>query len=234
VLSFLKSCARPEFTDYGSYENILECVKGYEHGVAAFQALAVQGLRFLAELTQDKQYTRAANLLSRRVLEPFACLQADGSKRVVQTVLDFVYVARSMGADLPQEMRRGMLEFFSRELQSADWLYALSPRDEGALTPELPSFQRFRGDHQATGSYDGWAGRAASVLLRYGEREKALEWLRAIQKLTREGPFGQAHNVFPGGARKSSFYNGNVYFESAGCAFATTLLEDFEAVPAHA
>jgi hypothetical protein len=88
------------------------------------------------------------------------------------------------------------------------------------------------------------------VLLRFGEREKALQWLSAIQELTREGPFGQAHFIhsptdaeawppregeapaeplldgFPSRTRKASFYNGNCYFESAGCGFATTILED--------
>ncbi len=235
-LEFLRGCARPELTDYGGFQRILECVKGYEHGVASFQALAVQGLRFLAELTGEQQYARSASVLAKQVIElwaggPFACLQPDGSRRVVRTVLDFVYVARCMGDDVPEPMRRGMLEFFERELRTKDWLYALSPSDEGALTRELPSFQSFRGDHQATGSYDGWAARAASVLLRWGERERALEWLRAIQALTREGPFGQAHNLFDGGARKSSFFNGNCYLNSAGAAFATTLLEDLEVCP---
>jgi hypothetical protein len=64
--------------------------------------------------------------------------------------------------------------------------------------------------------------------LRWGDRERAVAWLRAIQGLTREGPFGQAHTVFPGGAKKSSFFNGNCYFESAGSGFATTLLEDLD------
>jgi hypothetical protein len=230
-LEYLRGLARPDFTDYGNYENILECVKTYEHGVASFQALAVQGLRFLGELTGEREYSRLAKALAKQVLDlyaggPFACVQLDGSKRVVRTVLDFVYVARCMGEDVPEDMRRGMLAYFESELMTDDWLYALSPRDEGALTRELPTFQTFRADHQATGSYDGWAARAASVLLRWGDRERAMAWLRAIQGLTREGPFGQAHTVFPGGAKKSSFFNGNCYFESAGSAFATTLLED--------
>jgi hypothetical protein len=119
-----------------------------------------------------------------------------------------------------------MVAYFESELQTHDWLRALSPNDPDALTTRLPTFQTYRADHQATGSYDGWPARAASVLLRFGEREKAIAWLRRIRELTREGPFGQAHHVWPDGARKASFYNGNVYFEASGCGFATTLLED--------
>ncbi len=230
-VDYLKSCLRPELTDYGDCQNILECVSTYEHTVAAFNALAVAGLRFMAELTGDKHYARQADSLAREVLGlyeggPWACLQPDGSRRVVKTVLDFVYVGRSMTADLPDDVRRGMVEFFERELQTPDWLYALAPSDPDALTRKLPSFQTYRADHQATGSYDGWPARAAGVLLRFGEREKAIGWMKRIQELTREGPFGQAHFIHPEGARKASFFNGNCYFESAGCGFATTILED--------
>lgn len=91
----------------------------------------------------------------------------------------------------------------------------------------MPTFQTFRADQQASGSYDGWPDRAASVLLRFGQRGKAVAWLRGIQPLTREGPFGQAHYIHPDGVRKASFFNGNVYFESAGCGFATVALEDY-------
>jgi hypothetical protein len=137
-----------------------------------------------------------------------------------------------------------MVAFFENELQTSDWLYALAPKDPDALTPNLPTFQTFRADHQATGSYDGWPGRAASVLLRIGQRDRAVAWLQRIQELTREGPFGQAHFIhaadspeganptFPSRTRKASFYNGNCYFESAGCAFATAILEDLVSVKA--
>jgi hypothetical protein len=231
-LDYLRTCARPELTDYGDFQHILECVSTYEHTIAAFNALNVAGLRFLADLTGETEYARQADDLARRVLDlyaggPFACLQPDGSRRTVRTILDFIYVGRCMTRDLPADVRRGMVEFFQRELQTDDWLYALSPRDSNALTKELPSFQTFRADHQATGSYDGWPARAASVLLRFGYRREALAWLESLQSLTREGPFGRAHFIHAGGqTRKASFFNGNMYFAAAGCGYATTLLED--------
>ena len=203
----------------------------YEHTIAAFNALNVAGLRFLAELTGEPGYATQAHALARKVLElyaggPFACLQPDGSRRTVRTILDFIYVGRCMTQDLPPNVARGMVEFFRRELQTADWLYALSPRDPNALTKELPSFQTYRADHQATGSYDGWPVKAASVLARLGHREEALAGLRRLGGLTRGGPVGQAHFIHPDSTRKASFFNGNMYFAAAGCGYAAALLED--------
>lgn len=231
-LEYLRTCARPELTDYGHYQHILECVSSYEHVIASFNALNAQGLRFLAELTGEQEYARQGDALARHVLDlfeggAFACLQPDGSRRVVRSILDFIYVGRALHRDLSAEQKDAMVEFFERELQTEDWLYALSPNDENALTPELPSFQTFRADHQATGSYDGWPARAASVLARFGRRAEAMDWLEQIEQLTFEGPFGQAHYIHPDGTRKASFFNGNMYFAAAGCGFASALLDDF-------
>jgi hypothetical protein len=230
-LDALRSCARPDLTDYGHYQHLLECVSTYEHTIAAFNALNVAGLRFLAELTGEQKYTQDASRLAAKVLElyaggPFACLQPDGTRRVVMTILDFIYVGRYMTADIPPDMRRGMVEFFRRELQTEDWLRALSPRDPNALTRDLPAFQTFRADHQATGAYDAWPARAASVMCRFGFREEALAWLKRLEHVTHEGPFGQAHYVHPEGARKASFFNGNMYLETAGCAYVPMILDD--------
>jgi hypothetical protein len=230
-LDYLKGCLRPELTDYGACQHILECVSTYEHTLAAFNALAVSGLRFMAELTGDGQYARQADALARKVLGlyaggPWACIMPDGERRVVKTVLDFVYVGRCMTRDLPEDVKRGMVAFFESELQTSDWLRALSPKDPDALTRKLPTFQTYRADHQATGSYDGWPGRAASVLLRFGLREKAERWLKNIQELTYEGPFCQAHFIHDYGTRRASFYNGNCSIEACGSGFASAMLDD--------
>ncbi|MFO1053885.1 MAG: hypothetical protein U1F36_16835 [Planctomycetota bacterium] len=231
-IAYLRTCARVGFRDYGSCQNILECVSTYEHGIASFNALNVAGLRLLHELTGESGFASAADGLARAVLDlytdgPFACVQPDGSRRVVRTILDFVYVGRCMTNDLPPPVRDGMVAFFDTELRTTDWCFALSPRDPDALTRALPSFQTFRADHQATGAYDGWPALAASVLLRFGRAKAARDWLLRIQELTREGPFGQAHLIHPNGrARKASFHNGNCWFAAAGCAFATLFLDE--------
>lgn len=230
-LDYLKSHAKPGLTDYGDFQNVLECVSTYEHVIASFNAMNVQGMRFLAELTGDQTYAIQADELARQVLSlyeggPFACLQPDGERRIARTILDFNYVGLCMTADLPREVKDGMVRFFEEELQTEDWLRALSPKDPDAYTKRLPSFQTFRADHQATGAFDAWPAYAAAVLVRFGYREKAERWLRKIEQLTFEGPFGQAHYVWPDGARKASFYNGNVYMEAGGCAFATLILDE--------
>jgi hypothetical protein len=232
-IDYLRTCARPELTDYGHYQHILECVSTYEHTIASFNALNVAGLRFLAELTGERGYADAADDLAAEVLGlyaggAFACVQPDGSRRVVRTILDFLYVGRALWRDLPEEMRAGMLGFFRDSLMTDDWAYALAPDDPNALTPALPTFQTYRADHQATGAYDGWPAHAASVLARFGRSEEALAWLRRIERVTREGPFGQAHLIHPDGARKASFFNGNMYFAAAGCGYAATLLDDLD------
>jgi len=148
-------------------------------------------------------------------------------------VLDFIYVGRFLGDDLSEDDRSAMLGFLERELMTPTWLVALSPHDPDALTPALPSFQTYRADHQATGSYDGWPGYAASVMLRFGRAREAIEWLRRISEVTREGPFAQAHYVGLTDedrqhrtATRASFYNGNCALEACGCTFASTIIED--------
>jgi hypothetical protein len=230
-LEYLKSHVRPNLTDYGDFQNVLECVSTYEHVIASYNAMNVQGMRFMAELTGDPTYSQQADALSAQILAlyeggPFACLQPDGERRICGTILDFNYVGLCMTPDIPQNMREGMVRYFESELQTEDWLYALSPKDPDAYTKRLPSFQTYRADHQATGAFDAWPAYAASVLLRFGLKDKAMPWLKRIEELTYEGPFGQAHYVFPDGARKASFYNGNCYMEAGGCTFATMVLDE--------
>ena len=233
-LDYLKTCLRPELTDYGDCQHILECVSTYEHTLAAFNALGVSGLRFMAELTGDGKYAQQADGLAKKIIStlyaggPWACITPSGERRVVKTVLDFVYLGRCMTRDLSTEIKRDMLTFFEKDLQTHDWLRALSPGDPDSLTKKLPSFQTYRADHQSTGSYDGWPARAASVLLRFGQREKAIRWLSNLQELTHEGPFGQAHYIHDYGTRKASFYNGNCNTGACGAGYASMILDDLE------
>lgn len=230
-LDYLKSHVKPDLTDYGDFQNVLECVSTYEHTIASYNAMNVQGMRFMARLTGDSTYSEMATRLAQQILAlyeggPFACLQPSGERRVCKSILDFNYVGLCMTEDVPEDVRKGMVEYFERDLQTKDWLYALSPDDPDAYTKRLPSFQTYRADHQATGAFDAWPAYAAAVLVRFGFMERAMPWLLRIQDLTYEGPFGQAHFVFPDGARKASFYNGNCYMEAGGCTFATLVLDE--------
>lgn len=226
--------------DFGHAENILECISTYEHRIAAFNAMAAWCHRFAAE-TLDPQnaarYLASAERIESAVvdlLQPggyFACLTPDG-KRSVRTCLDFIYVGRYMGDRLTEEQKASMLGFFTRELETVDWMRALSLEDDDAFTDRLPHFQTYRADHQACGSYDGWPGWSAQVRLRFGDGEATIEWLRRMSDTTWEGPFGQAHwtGVTSEEGRqpavKSDFFNGNCYLESCGVTAAIALLEE--------
>jgi len=227
--------------DYGSAPNILECVSSYENQVASFNAMGAWAYRFAADVlapeAADELRGRADAIEQavRGLLREdgvFHCQTPEGP-RVVRTCLDFIYVGRFMGDSLTRDERRRMLGFFVEELETSDWMRALSLEDSDSLTQLLPSFQTFRADHQSTGSYDGWPGLAASVRLSFGDTTATLDWLRRISKVTWEGPFGQAHLVGTSAAEpntrsatKASFFNGNCYLEACGCTLATVLLED--------
>jgi hypothetical protein len=228
--------------DYGASEHVLECVGSYEHRLAGFNALAAWSYRFAADRLDPAhaaEYSRLAETVEAAVLDlfddgVFRCRTPDG-ERVVRTCLDFIYVGRYMTARLDARQRRRMLDFFVTELETADWMRALSPRDDDSLTTALPEFQTYRADHQSTGAYDGWPGLSADVRFRFGDRDGALDWLRRISAVTREGPFGQAHWVgIPTGdadadsaapARKASFFNGNCYLLVSGCTVSAALLD---------
>lgn len=86
-------------------------------------------------------------------------------------------------------------------------------------TKDLPSFQTYRADHQATVADHGWPARAASVLARFGHRDEAVAWLGRLERVTREGPSSgrRTHFVWPAGrGGRRVFFNGNMYLESAG------------------
>jgi len=230
-----------QLADYGSAQNILECVSSYEHGVASFNAMGAWSYRFAADVLAPEagqELRGRAEAIEQAVrgliLDDgvFRCETPEGP-RVVRTCLDFIYVGRYMGDRLTGDERRRMLGFFAEELETSDWMRALSLEDSDSLTRLLPSFQTYRADHQSTGSYDGWPGLAASVRLSFGDTSATLDWLRRISKVTWEGPFGQAHWVGTNAgerhtrsATKASFFNGNCYLEACGCTLATVLLED--------
>lgn len=233
-------CYGGVLADYGEAQNILECVSSYEHVVASFNAMAAWAYRFaadhLAPEAADELRARAADIeLGVRGLFAdgvFHCETPNG-RRLVRTCLDFVYVGQFMGERLTHEEQASMLSFFVGELETRDWMLALSAADTDSLTTALPAFQTYRADHQSTGSYDGWPGLAASVRLAFGDVEATIDWLRRVSAVTREGPFGQAHWVgiteedrALGAATKASFYNGNCYLEACGCTLATVLLRD--------
>lgn len=222
--------------DYGAAHHVLECVSSYEHGVASFNALAAWCHRFAAEVLDPEHaedHLARAAAIERAVLAlyedgVFRCVTPTG-ERVVRTCLDFMYVGRYLENALDDDHRRGMLRFFTAELETGDWMRALSTADADSLTTALPEFQTYRADHQSTGAYDGWPGLSADVRFRFGDGAATIDWLRRISAVTWEGPFGQAHwtglpDDDPAPARKASFFNGNCYLLVSGSTLAATML----------
>ena len=205
-----------KLADYGEIENLLECVSSYTHEVASFNAANVWNLRVTADLLDSRGHADAAaelraeaDELVEAVMELylpgegfFAAGQPDGTKLPVRHCYDFNIVGTSIPEDLDEQTRREMVDFFQRELQTPEWLRALSPWDPDASYSVRP-------DHQWNGAYTAWPADAARALVALGEPKVALEWLPGLARTANQGPPGQAHFVaeaqplLSGGARKA-------------------------------
>lgn len=200
--------------DYGEIENLLECVSSYTHEVASLNAANVWNLRTSAELLEraglDGNPLRAdADELLPHVIDLyqpgtgfFAARQPDGTRLGVRHCYDFSIVGTTIADDLDPTVRSEMIDFFRRELQTENWIRALSPYDPDASFSVRP-------DHQWNGAYPAWPADAARALVELGAPEAALEWLPGLARSANQGPTGQAHFVeeaqpgINGGARKA-------------------------------
>jgi hypothetical protein len=104
----------------------------------------------------------------------------------VKHCLDFSNVAFAMSADLGEQQRAEMIGFFERELQTDNWLRALSPWDPDAAYSVRP-------DHQWNGAYTAWPADAARALVLLGRGDLAAGWLDGLARSANQGPFALAH-----------------------------------------
>ena len=201
--------------DCGGVLNLTECVSTWTHEVAAMNAMWVAALRQVADLraargeTARAQALRAdAEALLKNLLTLYAdgkgywrCRQPDGSYNDVRLGYDFAAVLESIPDDVSEKMRREMTEHFQREHQTRCWMHSLSPWDDDAQ-------RDFRVDWQWAGTYPSMPAHAANGLYNIGRGEIALDWMRRVARIARQGPLGQAHWVeglvepFQGGAHK--------------------------------
>ncbi|HET6293743.1 MAG TPA: hypothetical protein VFG33_10215 [Kribbella sp.] len=202
--------------DYGGIDNLLECVSSYVHEVASFNAANVWCLRVAAEVAERSGSTDRAELLRKEADEQaghvnelyvegagfWHARQPDGTLLPVRHCYDFNIIGTTMAADLSEIQRTEMVEFFQRELQTPNWMRALSPYDADAAFSVRP-------DHQWNGAYPAWPADAARALFAMGRGDVALDWLPGLAKTANQGPCGQAHFVeeavpaMAGGARKA-------------------------------
>ncbi|NDL57974.1 hypothetical protein [Phytoactinopolyspora mesophila] len=188
--------------DYGEIDNLLECVSTYVHEVASLNAANVWCMRAaaeVAELTGDdagaKRLRAEADELVEHVMELyvdgagfFQARHPDGRLVPVRHCYDFTTVGTTIAADLPDERRAEMVDFFRRELQTPSWMRALSPYDDDATFSVRP-------DHQWNGAYPAWPADAARALVALGAGDVALDWLPGLARTANQGPPGQAHFV---------------------------------------
>ncbi|GAA5205264.1 hypothetical protein [Microbacterium kyungheense] len=233
--------------DYGEIENLLECVSTYTHEVASFNAANVWNLRVTADVLDARgDAVGAAELRAeadelvaevRKLYLPgegfFAARQPDGSRLPVRHCYDFNIVGTTIAGDLDDTTRAEMVAFFRRELQTPEWLRALSPWDPDASYSVRP-------DHQWNGAYTAWPADAARSLVALGEPGVALEWLPGLSRSANQGPPAQAHFVeeaqplVNGGARKAPPqlpYINDWACSSAGAYVALVIESLFGAVP---
>ncbi|MCD0447492.1 hypothetical protein LO763_28140 [Glycomyces sp. A-F 0318] len=202
--------------DYGEIDNLLECVSSYTHEVASLNAANVWNLRTVAEILTARGDVDGAAALAAEAdalvgsvadlylpgTGHFAARQPDGTRVPVRHVYDFSIVGTTIADDLPEQWRREMVEFYTRELQTGVWLRSLSPWDPDASFSPRP-------DHQWNGAYPAWPADAARALIALGAPETAAAWLPGLARSANQGPPGQAHfteEAVPavnGGARKA-------------------------------
>jgi hypothetical protein len=202
--------------DYGGINNLLECVSSYIHEIAALNVANVWNMRTAAThlepadaATARRLRRDAGELLGR--LWPlyeagkgwFNARMPDGRLLPVGHCYDLLMALDLIPDELGEVRLDEMIRFFETQLQTSNWMRALSPKDPDAITSVRP-------DHQWNGAYTAWPAYVASGLFKAGRTELASNWLRGLASSANQGPFAQAHFVdeyIPGeagGARKAS------------------------------
>jgi hypothetical protein len=194
---------RYRLADFGDDEwNLLECVPTYKHIVPSFNAGYVWMMREMADLHEFAGNPEHAGTLrieadsmAERLLRLYAgngvwnSLYPGGKVIEVRHCLDFMFLGRYIPDDIPGDIRNEMTRFVYNELITDHWMRAQSLRDVAAE-------QSDRVDHGPLGAFDGWPAGIMDALARMGYPGKALDFYRAIEPVTHEGCWAQAHELW--------------------------------------
>ena len=147
----------------------------------------------------------------------------DGQRIPVRHCIDFFTVSYCMEQDLTATMKREMTGFVEAELLTSHWMRALSLSDPAASESNRP-------DHGPMGAYDAWPPLTMEALCRLGKWASATAFLKRCAYPTREGPFGQSHELLTthrdSPVRKAS-RGGQMYNCSCSGAFAEVVVRNF-------
>ncbi len=226
--------------DFGDDEwNLLECVPTYKHIVPSFNAGYIWMMRETAgfhRLSGDE--SRAAELESEAedmvglLLDLYAgdgvwySLYPDGSRIEVRHCLDFMFMGRYLPDDIPESIKKEMMEFVYRELITDHWMRAQSMDDIAAADSDRP-------DHGPLGAFDGWPAGTMDALAQLGYPEKALDFYHKIEPVTHEGIWAQAHEIWgenkwkPSGKVRIAKRGWHNRESSAGIAMSQVMLKNF-------
>jgi hypothetical protein len=223
--------------DYGGRSNLLECVPTYTHVVASLNAANVWMMRQTAELRHHAGQPAQAAALSRQAARLAAdvltlyvpgrgywyTIHPDGQHIPVRHCIDFFTVAYCMEQDLTATMKREMTQFVAGELLTTHWMRALSLNDPAAPESNRP-------DHGPMGAYDAWPPFTMEALCRLGKWTIAAEFLKRCAYTTREGPFGQSHELLTAhrdSPVRKAYRGGQMYNCSCSGAFAEIIIRNF-------
>jgi hypothetical protein len=194
---------RYRLADFGDDEwNLLECVPTYKHIVPSFNAGYIWMMREMAAFSDLRGDTSGGDSLRQeadamvdRLLQLYAghgvwnSLYPGGEMIEVRHCLDFMFLGRYIPDDIPGEIRDEMIEFLYRELITDRWMRAQSLQDIAAENSD-------RADHGPLGAFDGWPAGTMDALAQMGYPEKALDFYHAIEPVTYEGCWAQAHELW--------------------------------------
>ena len=151
-----------KLADFGDDEwNLLECVPTYKHIVPSFNAGYIWMMRETASLyelkgnsSKSEEMKAEANELIKQLLKLYAgngvwnSLYPNGKKIEVRHCLDFMFLGRYMPNDIPEDIKKDMMDFVYRELITDNWMRAQSLLDVAAKDSD-------RADHGPLGAFDG-------------------------------------------------------------------------------
>jgi len=192
-----------QLADFGADPwNLLECVPTYIHIVPSFNIGYVWMMRETAKLYRQRgnpvnadSLEKQAEEMIQNILKLYAgngawnSLYPNNKKVEVRHVLDFIYFGKFLADDVSPAIKQEMMDFFNRELRTHTWMRAQSLDDIAAKDSDRP-------DHGPLGSFDGWIPEAMDAMSRLGSPRDALDFYRAIEPVTHEGCWSQAHELW--------------------------------------